>query len=270
MPVGGRAEAGQFRLGQAAARDRYRLRLVDAPPQRLCAQQPEEGVGRGADHRVEDEVRRRVEDLLDHGLEVGVADREVTLASDLAPGRQHRLAHDPVVLPGPDVVRAEEPRPPPPGLKQVARQRHDVLVRGGASVDHVLARLETLVVRRVPEQRVVLLEEREHLLAAGAGVAADHVGDPVQQELARAVDIVRDPAAGIDGHGLEEDVRAAVVDLADGQQRARMHRLRRAGRRTRFGRTATQRAPYVAQRPQKQSPDAQPLPCRGPVANRQV
>ena len=56
-------------------------------------------------------------------------------------------------------------------------QRHDVLVGRRTGVDDVVAALEALIVRRVPEQAVMLLEVGQHLLAGRGGVAADDVDE---------------------------------------------------------------------------------------------
>ena len=50
-------------------------------------------------------------------------------------------------------------------LNQIFNQRQDVLIRCSAGINDVGGTLEALVVRRIPQQRVVLLEQRDDFLA---------------------------------------------------------------------------------------------------------
>ena len=71
----------------------------------------------------------------------------------------------------------------------------------------------------------MFLDDRDDLLPAGGGVAADDVADVAvaQQRLAPAA-IGIERAVGIDDHGIErERVRGVSVDLADGEQRSVAH-----------------------------------------------
>ena len=58
----------------------------------------------------------------------------------------------------------------------------DLLVRRGPGVDDVLGALVALVLHRVEEQAVVLLEDRQHVLAADRGPAAEDRRDLVLEE----------------------------------------------------------------------------------------
>ena len=68
---------------------------------------PEECVGAGADQRVEHEVRLRLDDGLDDLLMIRFAHRQVALGNHRPAGRGEALAQDAVVLPRPDVIRAD-------------------------------------------------------------------------------------------------------------------------------------------------------------------
>jgi hypothetical protein len=67
---------------------------------------------------------------------------------------------------------------------QVLGGGDELLVRGGPGVEHVLRALLALVLHRIEEQAVVVLEHRQHRLAADRGPAAERHRDLVlEQEL---------------------------------------------------------------------------------------
>lgn len=68
-------------------------------------------------------------------------------------------------------------------LQQMIEQRDDVLIGCRTGIDDVVAALEAFVVRRIPEQRVMLLEKRDDFLPAGRRIAPDDMADvlPGQQ-----------------------------------------------------------------------------------------
>ena len=99
----------------------------------------------------------------------------------------------------------------------MARQRHDMLVRRGTGVDDILGGLETLVVRRVPQQGVGFLEKRENFLSARRRVAPDHVPQALRlQQVPRSADVACKLAGRVD---LDRNDRHGAVllriDLAD-------------------------------------------------------
>ena len=155
-----------------------------------------------------------------------LAHRDVALGQHDAAGRQHGLAHDLVVLPGPDVVRAEAIGAGAVVAQQVLGQRNDVLVGRGTRVDDVVAALEALIVRRIPEQAVMLLEEGQDLLAGRGGVAADDVDEALLgQHPARRCGVVRVAPAWVMLHQLQPEWKGAVgVDLLRREQGAVAHR----------------------------------------------
>src|SRR3954449_7249316 len=97
----------QLGLGQAAACNRHCAALVD--PVRACrpADGSEECVGGVAYQSIENKAWAPVENLADNPVEIELAHRDVAFGQHDAAGRQHGLAHDLIVLPGPDVVRSK-------------------------------------------------------------------------------------------------------------------------------------------------------------------
>ena len=57
-----------------------------------------------------------------------------------------------------------------------------MLVRGSTEIDDVAAAFEALVMRRIPQQSIVFLDDGYDRLAAGRGVAADDRRDPLFPE----------------------------------------------------------------------------------------
>ena len=97
----------------------------------------------------------------------------------------------------------------------------ELLVRHGPGVEAVLAALLRLVQGRVEQQAVVLLEHRQHRLAAGRGVAAEHGGDAIlEQQLLRLFVEDLHHRLGILDDRLDRLAEHAAlgVDLLDRQQ----------------------------------------------------
>jgi hypothetical protein len=104
---------------------------------------------------------------------------------------------------------------------QVVDRRDRLLVRSGAGVEHVTLALLTLVLDRVEQQAVQLLEHRQHRLAADRGPATEHRGDLVLlQQLARLLGEQRPVRRRIDDDGLEllAQEAALLVLLVDQHQ----------------------------------------------------
>ena len=178
MPVAGIADRRQLAFGEIARQDRAAFR----PEMRIALGQRgigrNEGVGRRADQIVEDEVRPRRLDFGDQPRDVGLAERQIALAQHLAAGIGDQVARDAVGLPAPDVVRSRQEAVRAEARHDVAEQRHQMLVRAGMHVDDMLVGLETLVRTGIPQRAAGLLEDRNDLLAAPRGDAADDVRAP--------------------------------------------------------------------------------------------
>ncbi len=135
----------------------------------------EKRVGRGADQRIEHEVRPGRADLGDDPVHVGNADRHVAIGQRLTAGVEDQVAGDATDLPPPDVVGPHQVAAAAEAREGPAQQWKQVLVRTGVGVDHVLGGLETLVGARVPQGAPRLLDLGDHLLAAPGRDAADDV-----------------------------------------------------------------------------------------------
>ena len=96
-----------------------------------------------------------------------------------------------------------------------------MLVRRRAGVDDIVATLESLVMRRVPEQPVHFFECGDDLLAARGGVTPDDVLDRFVAEQVFAADpILVEIASRVFNLGYELEVDAGeIVDLFDCQKR---------------------------------------------------
>ena len=106
-------------------------------------------------------------------------------------------------------------------LHQVVDRRNRLLVRRGAGVDHVLRRLLALVLHRVEEQAVVLLEHRQHRLPRHRRPAAEDDRDLVLlEQLARLLGEQRPVRRRIDDDRLElpAEQAALLVLLLDQHQ----------------------------------------------------
>ena len=149
------ADAVDFVFGHRDRQQRL-LRQVDAGRLELLV---ERDVG-AADDVGEDHVGLGQLDLVDHRVELGVAERVVFLAHDLA--LEHVLdvlARDLVRGARPDVVRAdEEERFRALLLGDPVQAGEDLLGGFLAGVDDVLGLLEAFVEGRVVEHAVVLLD----------------------------------------------------------------------------------------------------------------
>ncbi len=135
------------------------LRHVDAGRLELLV---ERDVGAADDDRV-DHVRLGQLDLVDDRIELGVAEREVFLADDLAALQMALdvLARDLVRGARPDVVGAEQIEGLRAlGLVDPVEAGDDLLGGFLAGVDDVLGLLEAFVEGRVVQHAVVLLEHR--------------------------------------------------------------------------------------------------------------
>ena len=202
----------KLRFGQAATRDRDLASLVEPAPRGGSAKRPEKFIGRYADQRVEHKVRTEVENLVDDRGEISLADCEVALRQHCPACSYDCLAHDFIVFPGPDVIRANAKSAPAAVLQDMFGKRHDMLVRRGPGVDDVLAALETFVMRWVPQQSVVFFEEGQNLLAARRSVAADDVYEPVLREhLLRRARIARVSTAGVDFYRIDRERECRVA-----------------------------------------------------------
>jgi hypothetical protein len=125
-------------------------------------------VGAADDDRV-DHVRLHQLHLVDDGVELRAAEREILLADDLElEDILDVLARDLVGRARPDVVGAEQVEGFGALLLFHPVQSGENLLGGFlAGVDDVLRLLEAFVEGRVVEHAVVLLEHRQHRLARG-------------------------------------------------------------------------------------------------------
>ena len=104
---------------------------------------------------------------------------------------------------------------------QVVDGRDRLLVRRGAGVEHVALALLALVLDRIEQDRVQLLEHRQHGLARHRGPAAEHGGDLVLgDQLARLFGEQRPVRGRVDDDRLEllAEQAALLVLLVDQHQ----------------------------------------------------
>ena len=115
-------------------------------------------------------------------------------------------------------------------VHQVVDRRDRLLVRRGAGVEDVALALLALVLHRVEQDRVQLLEHRQHRLAADAGPAAeDHVDLLAVDQLAGELGEARPVGRRIDHHRLElpaEHAALGVLLLDQHQHDVLQRRLR--------------------------------------------
>ena len=162
----------------------------------------------------------------DDGLPVGVTEGRVVL-HDVGVGDALGVQEGPQDLVGRariDVVGAEQHEALGPAAvlaHQVLDRGDRLLVRRGAGVEDVAGTLLALVLHRVEEQAVQLLEDRQDRLARDRGPAAEDGGDLLLlQQLARLLGEERPVGGRIDHHGLDllAEQPAALVDVVDHHQ----------------------------------------------------
>ncbi len=179
---------------------------------------------RVAHHVGQHGVGPRLLDLAHHAGPLGVAELQVLVAHPLRARLLDQLLADLGHLAGIDVVGADDEDLL---LAQLVDHPRDVvaqlLVGHGAAVHHVLRALEAFVVRLVEQHRIAALEHRQHRLAAGRGVAAEHRRDAVaHHQLGRLlVEDLRVGSAVFHHHlDLAAHHAAGGVDLGHGHQHA--------------------------------------------------
>ncbi|KAG7666537.1 hypothetical protein KSW81_003256 [Nannochloris sp. 'desiccata'] len=155
-----------FVLAEIAAYDRAVFRKEGGVVQTQRPVGRKKCIGGRAYEVVEDEVRSLFTDLTDQVIDILIADRHVAFAHDATAGTGENVPRDAVRLPAPDVVGAGQKGARAKTWNDVVQQRHQMLVGTGCHVDQVLRNLETLVNARVPQKRIELLDDRDHLLAA--------------------------------------------------------------------------------------------------------
>ena len=167
------------------------------------------------------------DDLPDGGVDVGAAQQDVLLADHLAAQRLHVVADDRVRHVRKHVIGADQKDAPPDRVERPLHGRDDLLVRRGARVDDVGRRLQPLVLHRIEEQVVVLLDDRLDHLPAGRGPAAEDDADVlVDDQVAGQAGEGRPVGTAVDDHRLDAAAEQAAggVDLVDGHQRGARHR----------------------------------------------
>ncbi len=170
-------------------------------------------------------------DLADDGLVVLVIEGRVLLRDGVrgnALGEQER-AQDLVGGAREDVVGAEQVELLVAAAllrHQVLRRRNQLLVRRGPGVEDVLRALLALVLHGIEEQAVVVLEHRQHRLAAHRGPAAEgHRHLVLEQELLRLLREEIPVRGGVHHHGLD----LLAHDPALGVDLLERHHARRPG-----------------------------------------
>ena len=167
-------------------------------------------------------IGRQPRDLVDECLVGGLVrvERHIAFGHDGAALALDEVAHDAVRFAWIDVVGPDDADARPVLAQQEVRQREDVLVQGGARIEHVLRIFEPLVDRRIPQETVVSLDDRQHRLAAGRERAAENDVDAVVgQQAAREAAVGVVVACRIVADGLDRPASHAArrVDLFDGQ-----------------------------------------------------
>ena len=168
---------------------------------------------------VEDEVGLGRHDLRHLGGPVVLVEGHVLLADDLDAELGRVELDDRVRGAREDVVAAGEEQPLHPLGGEEVHRRDDLLVGGRTGVVDVRRRLEALVLHRVEEQAVVLLDDRLDGLAGGRGPAAEDRADAVLGE--QLLGLLREggPVGGavfLDVLDLLSEDAAAGVDLVGG------------------------------------------------------
>ncbi len=107
----------------------------------------------------------------------GLAKFQQAFGKDAAAGAGHDLTNDAVHFPGPDIIGPDAEHVAGDVIQHMPYQRHHVLVGRGADINHIVAALKALISRRMPEQPLGALDDRNDLLARGRGVAADDMID---------------------------------------------------------------------------------------------
>ena len=106
-------------------------------------------------------------------------------------------------------------------LGEIVDRRDRLLVRGGAGVEHVALALLAFVLHRIEQDRVQLLEHRQHGLARHRGPAAEHRRDLfLGDQLARLFGEQRPVRGRVDDDRLEllAEQAALLVLLVDQHQ----------------------------------------------------
>src|SRR6056297_1457928 len=228
------ADAADFVLGHGTGQDdRAFLSRVDA----RCGELLVEGHVRAAHDDGVDHVGLAQAYLVDHRVELGVAERVILFAHDLAAVHEvlDMLAGDLVRGARPDVIRAQEIEGLGPlGLVDPVETGDDLLGGFLPGVDDVGALLETLVEGGIVEKAVILFEYRQNRLAAGRGPAAHDRCDLVLHQEFLGLFGKGGPVGGavfLDVFYLAPENAALGVDLLDGQ----LFGLNRAGLGDRHG-----------------------------------
>ena len=213
-------DAGEFFFTHRERDRRDVLRLDALVAELLVKRDVGVAVDRGHDRGL---LARRAE-LLDvghDGLPVGMAERRV-VDHDVFLLHALRLEvrlKDLVGRARIDVVGAgQDPALHLLFLLEIIDRRDRLLVRGGAGVEHVALALLALVLHRIEQDRVQLLEHREHRLARHRGPAAEHGRDLfLGDQLARLFGEQRPVGGRIDDHRFEllAEQAAFLVLLVD-------------------------------------------------------
>ena len=218
-------DAGELLLADRE-RDRRQVRGVDALVRQLLV---ERHVGVAVDRRDDRGLLALAGERLDvgdDGLPVGMAERRVGLHDVLVADALgvEEGAQDLVGGARIDVVGAQqhEARGAAAVLAhQVLDRRDRLLVGRGAGVEDVLRALLALVLHRVEQQAVELLEHRQHGLARDRGPAAEHHVDLLAlDQLARLLGEQRPVGGRIDDHRLDRPAEQAalLVEVVDQHQ----------------------------------------------------
>jgi hypothetical protein len=90
----------------------------------------------------------------------------------------------------PDIIGAHEQEPAAQIVDAPFDGGNDLLVRRSAGIDDIRGLLKTLIGYGLDQQVIVLLDDRQHVLAAGRGPAPDqrdHCGEELIEILRRGV-----------------------------------------------------------------------------------
>lgn len=99
-------------------------------------------------------------------------------------------------------------------LEEIVHRRNRLLVRRGTGVEDVLRALLALILHRVEQEAVQLLDHRQHRLAADRGPAAeDHVDIVHGQQFARLLGEERPVGGGVHHHRLELLAQKAALGV---------------------------------------------------------